>query len=170
MKFHHADAASAINKASAACGPWVDIRAAPGHGAPESAINAKTPLCGAKMLAFFCKLCYNEKNALYMKGAHYDRYLPHLSILAHAPRGRGCCHRFMKARTRVRADKICRVAEGTPPPSFNLTSALHHVSGAVSSTYESNEGLLAPNAFTAEGILDHHYCLFEAMFGLAWRE
>jgi len=76
----------------------------------------------------------------------------------------------MKARTRVRADKICRVAEGTPPPSFNLTSALHPVCGAVSSTYESNEGLADRNAFTAEEILLHHYCLFEAMFGLAWRE
>lgn len=65
---------------------------------------------------------------------------------------------------------VKEAAEGTPPPSFNLTSALHHVCGAVSSTYESNEGLLAPNAFTAEEILDHHYCLFEAMFDLAWRE
>jgi len=56
------------------------------------------------------------------------------------------------------------------PPSFNLTSALHHVSGAVSSTYESNEGLAEKNAFTAEEILLHHYCLFESLFALAWRE
>lgn len=56
------------------------------------------------------------------------------------------------------------------PPSFNLTSALHHVSGAVSSTYESNEGLAEKNAFSAEEILLHHYCLFESLFALAWRE
>lgn len=60
---------------------------------------------------------------------------------------------------------------GMPPPSFNLTTALHHVCGAVSSTYESNEGLSdKPNAFTAEEILQHHYCLFRALFELAWRK
>ena len=56
-----------------------------------------------------------------------------------------------------------------PPPSFNLTTALHHVSGAVSSTYESNEGLAEKNAFTAEEILLHHYCLFESLLNTAWR-
>ncbi|MCQ2433458.1 MAG: hypothetical protein MJ175_12725, partial [Clostridia bacterium] len=55
-------------------------------------------------------------------------------------------------------------------PSFNLTSALHHVSGAVSSTYESNEGLIDKNAFSAEEILIRHYCLFEALFECAWRD
>jgi len=59
--------------------------------------------------------------------------------------------------------------EAFPPPSFNLTSALHHVCGAISSTYESNEGLLDKNQFTAEEILLHHYCLFEAMFRRPWR-
>ncbi|MBQ3179036.1 MAG: hypothetical protein IJB52_14535, partial [Clostridia bacterium] len=59
--------------------------------------------------------------------------------------------------------------EAFPPPSFNLTSALHHVCGAISSTYESNEGLLDKNRFTAEEILLHHYCLFEAMFHRPWR-
>lgn len=57
-----------------------------------------------------------------------------------------------------------------PPPSFNLTSAIHHVCGGVSSTYESNEGLVDRNAFTAEEILLHHYCLFASMLNLAWRE
>lgn len=61
-------------------------------------------------------------------------------------------------------------AGDTGIPSFNLTSALHHVSGAVSSTYESNEGLLDKNAFGAEEILIRHYCLFEALFQCAWRE
>ena len=50
--------------------------------------------------------------------------------------------------------------ESFPPPSFNLTSAFHHVCGALTSTYESNEGLLDKNQFTAEEILIHHYCLF----------
>jgi len=58
----------------------------------------------------------------------------------------------------------------SPPPSFNLTSAIHHVCGAVSSTYESNEGLLAKGAFGAEDILQHHYCLFVSLFRLAWRK
>ncbi|MBE6560036.1 MAG: hypothetical protein E7662_02820 [Ruminococcaceae bacterium] len=58
---------------------------------------------------------------------------------------------------------------GFPPRSFNLTSALHHVCGAVSSTYESNMGMSIPNAFTAEEILLHHYCLFESLMALAWR-
>ena len=59
---------------------------------------------------------------------------------------------------------------GYPPPSFNLTSALHHVCGAVSSTYESNMGMSIPNACTAEEILLHHYCLFESLMTLAWRD
>ncbi len=58
---------------------------------------------------------------------------------------------------------------GYPPPSFNLTTALHHICGAVSSTYESNMGMSIPNAFTAEEILLHHYCLFESLLTLAWR-
>ena len=59
-------------------------------------------------------------------------------------------------------------AEKKTPPSFNLTTALHHVCGAVSSTYESNEGLIDKNAFTAEEILLHHYCLFKGMFEHKW--
>ncbi len=61
-------------------------------------------------------------------------------------------------------------AEPDAPPAFNLSSALHHVSGAVSSTYESNEGLAEKYALSAEEILLHHYCLFESLFRLAWRE
>lgn len=60
--------------------------------------------------------------------------------------------------------------EKTVPPSFNLTTAIHHVCGAVSSTYESNEGLIDKNAFTAEEILLHHYCLFKGMFEHGWRD
>ncbi len=60
---------------------------------------------------------------------------------------------------------------GYPPPSFNLTAAIHHISGAVSATFESNMGLTdRPNPFTAEEILLSHYCLIESMLNLAWRE
>ncbi|MBR2459942.1 MAG: hypothetical protein IKB34_01750 [Clostridia bacterium] len=58
--------------------------------------------------------------------------------------------------------------ECVTPPSFNLTSAIHHVCGAVSCTYESNEGLAENNAFTPEEILLHHYCLFSGMFSHDW--
>lgn len=60
--------------------------------------------------------------------------------------------------------------EDYPPPPFNLTNAIHHVCGAVSSTYESNEGLISENKFTAEEILIHHYCLFESVLSLAWQK
>lgn len=59
---------------------------------------------------------------------------------------------------------------GFPPPSFNLTTAIHHICGAVSSTYESNEGLNEPNRFDAEEILMRHYCLFAALFTAGWEE
>lgn len=56
--------------------------------------------------------------------------------------------------------------EDFPPPSFNLASALHHVCGGVSATYESNQGLAEKNAFTAEDILRQHYLLFRAIFDI----
>ena len=53
----------------------------------------------------------------------------------------------------------------SPPPSFNLTSALHHISGGLSMTYESNMGLDAPGErYTYEEILEHHFVLFEQIF------
>ncbi|MBQ8578209.1 MAG: hypothetical protein IJ449_09650 [Clostridia bacterium] len=57
---------------------------------------------------------------------------------------------------------------GFPPPSFNLTTAIHHICGAVTSTYESNEGLDHPNRFEPEEILVRHYCLFAALFSRGW--
>jgi hypothetical protein len=54
--------------------------------------------------------------------------------------------------------------EDFPPPSFNLASALHHVCGGVSATYESNQGLAEKNCFTAEDILKQHYLLFRGVF------
>jgi hypothetical protein len=51
-----------------------------------------------------------------------------------------------------------------PPPSFNLTSAIHHVSGGLSVLFESNTGMDAPGlSYTCEQILDLHLVLFEEM-------
>ena len=52
-----------------------------------------------------------------------------------------------------------------PPPAFNLTSALHHISGGLSMTYESNMALDAPGeCYTYEELLEHHFILFEELF------
>ncbi|MDP5274792.1 M14 family zinc carboxypeptidase [Chengkuizengella axinellae] len=60
------------------------------------------------------------------------------------------------------------------PSSFNLTSAIHHLCGGISMTYETNQGInygdhtfvsrgvnFADNVYTHEEILDHHLVLFE---------
>lgn len=52
---------------------------------------------------------------------------------------------------------------GTPPPSFNLASAIHHICGGVCAVYESNQGLLEKNSYDAETILRLHYMLFEGV-------
>ncbi|MNI33311.1 hypothetical protein D3C73_872520 [compost metagenome] len=56
--------------------------------------------------------------------------------------------------------------EGTNSvPSFNLTSAIHHICGGMSLTFESNMGLDAPGTkLTADEILDSHFVLFEETF------
>ncbi|OUS75779.1 hypothetical protein B1748_15230 [Paenibacillus sp. MY03] len=52
-----------------------------------------------------------------------------------------------------------------PVPSFNLTSAIHHVCGGMSLTFESNMGLDGPGVkLTPDEILDSHFVLFEEMF------
>ncbi|MNI45280.1 hypothetical protein D3C73_996990 [compost metagenome] len=59
------------------------------------------------------------------------------------------------------------VVDGEVPlnPSFNLTSAIHHICGGMSMTFESNMGLGAPGTkLTADEILDSHFVLFEEMF------
>ncbi|MDF2713860.1 MAG: hypothetical protein K0R28_785 [Paenibacillus sp.] len=56
------------------------------------------------------------------------------------------------------------IGQRTAPPSFNLTSALHHVSGGLSMTFESNMGLDAPGEkYSYEQILEGHYILFEQL-------
>jgi hypothetical protein len=51
-----------------------------------------------------------------------------------------------------------------PPPSFNLSSAIHHVSGGLSLLFESNSGLDAGGLkLTCDQILDCHLVLFEQM-------
>ena len=55
---------------------------------------------------------------------------------------------------------------GETPPSFNLVSALHHVCGAVSACFESNEGLRDGNEpiWDCGQILRSHMILFEETF------
>ena len=71
---------------------------------------------------------------------------------------------------KTRVNPVKENNPGFPPPSFNLTSAIHHICGAVSSTYESNEGLCEANGFGAEEILIRHYCLFAALFSCGWEK
>ena len=69
---------------------------------------------------------------------------------------------------KTKVNPVKDTVPGFPPPSFNLTTAIYHICGAVTSTYESNEGLCEKNAFGAEEILIRHYCLFAAMFNCGW--
>ena len=57
-------------------------------------------------------------------------------------------------------------ASGDTPPSFNLVDALHHVSGAVSACFESNEGLIDGNEpiWNTDQVLRSHEILFETIF------
>ena len=62
---------------------------------------------------------------------------------------------------------IPSIPSGKNPPSFNLVSATHHVCGAVSACYESNEGILddpVGKPLTVEKILRMHEILFEECF------
>lgn len=55
-----------------------------------------------------------------------------------------------------------------PPPSFNLTSAIHHVCGGVSILYESNMGYDDEGKrYTYNEILDAHLLLFEEVLKAA---
>lgn len=58
-----------------------------------------------------------------------------------------------------------------PPPSFNLTSALHHITGGLSMTFESNMALDAPGEkYTYKEILEGHYILFEQLLQFMEKE
>ena len=54
-------------------------------------------------------------------------------------------------------------AQGVNPPSFNLTSALHHVCGAVSAVFESNECIVDEpgTLYNHEQVYRAHRVLFE---------
>ena len=52
----------------------------------------------------------------------------------------------------------------SPPPSFNLASAVHHVCGGASVVYETSMGLDAGGiVLSADEILDAHFVLFEEL-------
>ncbi len=59
--------------------------------------------------------------------------------------------------------------EKYPPPSFNLTSAIHHVCGGMSILFESNTGMDGPGLrYATDQILDLHLILFEEMLKFLW--
>lgn len=67
---------------------------------------------------------------------------------------------------------VCPVPEresGETPPSFNLASALHHVCGAVSAVFESNQHVADyPGAkLTHDEVYRSHLILFEQLFKYA---
>ncbi|SDE44967.1 Zinc carboxypeptidase [Paenibacillus sp. UNCCL117] len=72
------------------------------------------------------------------------------------------------ARAGIPYTNIKQIVDDTgkyPFPAINLTSAIHHVSGSLSFTFESNMGLDAPEPkFSPDQILDSHFVLFEEMF------
>lgn len=50
----------------------------------------------------------------------------------------------------------------SPPPSFGLSAALHHISGGISFTYESNQALNdTGDTYSYDEILESHLLLFE---------
>lgn len=62
----------------------------------------------------------------------------------------------------VQADLVTSADEHGTPPSFNLTSAIHHACGGVSLTYETNQGLDVAGApiFAESEIAESHLVLF----------
>ncbi|HOX03807.1 MAG TPA: heparinase II/III family protein [Candidatus Paceibacterota bacterium] len=80
------------------------------------------------------------------------------------------CYALMDQRGLPHGRPFAAEAErGRDPAAFNLTSALHHVSGAVSFTFECPHGLSSATACNAtlEQILDMQLSLYEAMIRFA---
>jgi len=83
--------------------------------------------------------------------------------MAEAHRGRGLPFDVV--------EQTVQDGERHPYPSFNLTTAVHHVCGGLSMTYESNMGIDGPGIrLTPDEILDCHFLLFEEMFRFALEE
>lgn len=79
------------------------------------------------------------------------------------------------ARREGLAFRICGIPErehGDTPPSFNLASALHHVCGAVSTVFESNQHVTDQEGakLTFDEIYRSHQILFEQLFLFAKRD
>jgi len=74
------------------------------------------------------------------------------------------CYALLAQRNLPHAKPFAVSPEGGKnPSSFNLTSALHHVSGAGSFTFECPHGLQGACQVTFEQILDIQLTLYEAM-------
>lgn len=70
-----------------------------------------------------------------------------------------------KRGCRYRVQENVRREGNYPPPSFNLTSALHHVCGGLSVTYESNQGIAdRDNALGFDEIYLTHLIMFKEIF------
>ena len=74
------------------------------------------------------------------------------------------CYALLAERNLPHAKPFAVSPEGGKnPDSFNLTSALHHVCGADSFTFECPHGLQGACQVTLEQILDIQLTLYEAM-------
>lgn len=115
----------------------------------------------------------------YIINLHSHGQAPMILSTAYVPR----FHKEIEARfgTRLQArltaaglpagapPSVSEDGENYPPPSFNLTSALHHVCGAVSLLHECPHGVAEdryPNA-THDDILDIQLILFEELLAFA---
>ncbi|TVS20407.1 MAG: hypothetical protein EA424_04115 [Planctomycetaceae bacterium] len=80
------------------------------------------------------------------------------------------CYELYDARGLPHGKPFTAQAEGGPrPASFNLTSALYHISGATSFTFECPHGIDDPRAcqVTLEEILEIQLTLYQAMMQFA---
>jgi hypothetical protein len=80
------------------------------------------------------------------------------------------CYELFDARGLPHGKPFTAQAEGGPrPASFNLVSALYHISGATSFTFECPHGIDDPRAcrVSLEQILEIQLTLYEAMMQFA---
>ncbi len=97
-------------------------------------------------------------------------YVPHSTKVSAARFAERLMKRYREAGLPAgRPPQIFEDGTKFPPPSFNLTSALHHVCGGVSTLFECPHGLKEPQYpdVTHEQILDLELMLFEELLAFA---
>lgn len=100
----------------------------------------------------------------------HTSYVPWFCKEAEASFGKRLMERYRKAGLPAgNPPRPSPDGEKYPPPSFNLTSALHHVCGAVSMTFECPHGLRETKypQVTHDQILDIQLTLFEELLAFA---